>query len=341
MTNRDKTIHDVAREAGVSASTVSRVLNGTASVTTDKAERVRKVVERLNYKPNAFARSLLGHASDAVGVLVPQLEDEFYGKVVTGIEARLRVHGLHVLCSLGHDQRKLETEALRLFRERQVAGLVLVADHLPESAILELVESKLPLVLVNRFVPELAPHCIRLDNVWSGALATRHLLELGHTRIAHIAGSLSREGARGRLEGYRDALRQAEVPRDDRLVVEADFSEEGGREAMKRLLNVTGFTAVFAANDRMAAGALNALREARLRVPEDVSVVGFDNAAIARFTYPALTTIDYPVVEMGQRAADHLASLIGGKSPPDLPLIKPSLITRGSTTPPTPNGAER
>jgi LacI family transcriptional regulator len=328
------TIIEVARAAGVSPSTVSRVLNGTTPVEPGKAARVQAAVARLGYVPNAFARSLLGHAGRSVGVLVPQLGDEFYGRVVTGIEDALKGGGYHMVCSLGHDDRRAEAEAIAMFLETRAAGLVLVSDHVPERDILALARARHPIVLINRFIPELAAHAIRIDNVYSGALATRHLLGLGHTRIAHIAGSLSRSGARERLEGYHLALREGGIARDDRLVFEGDFTEEGGREAVARALGSADFTAVFAANDRMAAGAIAAIREAGLRVPADVSVVGFDNTAISRFTYPTLTTVDYPVTSMGRQAAEHLLQLIAGADPAPLPLIQPRLVERDSTCAP-------
>jgi len=334
MERTKPTIIDVARAAGVSPSTVSRVLNGTTAVDAAKAERVHAAVARLGYVPNAFARSLLGHAGRWVGVLVPQLADEFYGRVVTGIEDGLKQGGYQMVCSLGHGERSAEAEAIAMFVEARVAGLVLVSDHVPDRDVLALSRARHPIVLVNRVIPELAAHAIRIDNVYSGALATRHLLGLGHTRIAHVAGSLNRTGARERLEGYHLALREHGIARDDRLVFEGDFSEEGGREAMTRALDSADFTAVFAANDRMAAGAIAAIREAGLRTPDDISIVGFDNTAISRFTYPALTTVDYPVTSMGRRAADHLLQLIAGADPPPLPLIQPRLVERDSTCAP-------
>ncbi len=331
MERTKATIIDVARAAGVSPSTVSRVLNGTTRVDDAKAARVHAAVAEMGYVPNAFARSLLGHATRSVGVLVPQLADEFYGRVVTGIEDGLKQGGYHMVCSLGHDDRRTEAEAIAMFLETRVAGLVLVSDHVPERDILALARGGHPIVLINRVIPELAAHAIRIDNVYSGALATRHLLDLGHTRIAHVAGTLSRTGARERLEGYHQALRDHGIERDERLVFEGDFTEEGGREAVARALESAAFTAVFAANDKMAAGAIAAVREAGLSVPEDVSVVGFDNTAISRFTFPALTTVDYPVGSMGREAATHLLQTIEGSDPPALPLIQPRLVERDST----------
>ena len=331
LRTRDLTIHDIAHAAGVSTATVSRVINGSAGVKSDKAERVQSVIERLGYKPNPFARSLLGQGSKAIGVLVPQLEDEFYGKIVTGLERRLRTEGLHVMVSLGHNDPNDERDALETFRARQVDGLILLANRLPDAALLELNETHVPVVLVNRFLPELAPHCVRLDNVRGGYKATEHLISLGHTRIAHITGSLERPGSRERLEGYRAALRDAGLERDDALVVEGDFSEDGGLVATERVLKRTNFSAIFAASDRLALGALVALREAGLEVPREVSLIGYDDRSVARFTSPPLSTMHYPMLEMGAQAADHLIALLRGETPPPLPLLEPALVVRSSS----------
>jgi LacI family transcriptional regulator len=332
-TARELTIHDVARLAGVSPATVSRVITGRASVSAEKAIRVRAAIDSLGYRPNPFARGLLGHGTSTVGVLVPQLEDEFYGKIVTGIESALRANDLHMLCSLGHDRPSDEQAGLDIFRERQVDGLILLADRVPDSTLIGLAEQKVPVVLVNRFLAELGPHCLRLDNVHGGLTATNHLLELGHRRIAHITGVLARPGSRERHEGYRLALLNAGIERDDNLVVEGDFSEDGGRAATERLLKRTDFTAVFAASDRLALGVLSALSEAGLRVPKDVSVVGYDDRSIARFTNPPLTTLHYPMLEMGFQAAEHLIALIRGQEPTALSQMQATLVVRASTAP--------
>jgi len=330
---KELTIHDVARQAGVSPSTVSRVINGTARVEPKKAKRVRDVIQALGYTPNPLARGLLGRGTRTVGVLVPELEDQFYGQVVTGLERQLRTRGLHMLCSLGHGNLRDEQAALDLFHEQQVDGLILIVDHLSDDALLHLSEGQKPLVLVNRLVPELSAHCARLDNFNGGYLATRHLLDLGHRRVAHISGLLERPGARERLDGYREALRDSGIDFDDTLVVEGDFTEGGGQLATERLLRRATFTAIFAANDRMAIGALQAMRAEKKAVPEEISIVGFDDRDFARFAFPSLTTVRYPVMAIGAQAADHLASLIAGNPVEPIGPFTPALIVRDSSAP--------
>jgi LacI family transcriptional regulator len=329
------TIHDIARAAGVSIATVSRVINGSAGVRAEKVQRVREVIARFNYQPNPFARSLLAGSSGAVGVLVPGLDDEFYGSIVTGLEGRLREHGLQVTVALGHDDAEDEARAVAGFRSRQVDGLIVLAHRLSDAALIALHDDSLPTVLVNRFIPELGAHCLRLDNRHGGLAATRHLVALGHGRIAHISGPLERAGARERLDGYRAALREAALPIEDALCVESDFSEAGGERAVARLLGRTAFSAVFAASDRIAVGALAGLRAAGVAVPTAVSVVGFDDRLIGRYSAPSLTTMHYPMHEMGARAADHLVARLRGETPPALPVLEPQLVVRASSAAPS------
>ena len=324
----------------MSPATVSRVLNGTAKVKPDKAQRVLEVVDRLNFKStsNTFARNLLSGRLRAIGVIIPVLRDEFFGTIVTGIEDRLRARGVHLMCAIGQENGEDELAALETLLKGRPDGLIAFADWLPDQPLLDLAASGFPVVLLNRSLPELANHCLRLDNVLGGTLATDHLLDLGHTRIAHITGALDRLDVRERYTGYRSALRTRGVAPEELLEVasESTWAQEieGGRDAVKRLLNRTAFTAVFAANDWLALGTVQGLRDAGLRVPEDVSVVGFDNRRVTELSAPPLTVIDFPRLEMGRLAADHLLTLLDGEPVAALPLLKPQLIVRASTAPP-------
>lgn len=338
QTTRETSITDIAREAQVSPATVSRVLNGTARVNTDKAARVMEAVNRLNFRPNSntFARNLLAGKLRAVGVIIPVLHDEFFGTIITGIEERLRARGVHMLCSLGQENGAEELAALETLLMGRPDGLIVFADWLPDAALIELEVSGVPVVVLNRSIPELARHCLRLDNIQGGELATRHLLDLGHTRVAHITGSLDRLDVRERYAGYHAALRAGGGVIDDALELTGVWAEEieGGRAAVKRLHQRTSFTAVFAANDWLALGAVQGLRDLGLRVPEDVSVVGFDNRRVTELSAPAMTVIDFPRLQMGQLAAEHLLAILDGSPAPPLPLLTPRLLVRDSTAPP-------
>jgi LacI family transcriptional regulator len=335
---RGPSILDIAREAQVSPATVSRVLNGPARVKGDKAQRVLEVVDRLNFKlnSNTFARNLLAGRLRAVGVIIPVLHDEFFGTIITGIEERLRAGGVHLLCALGQENGDEELIALETILKGRPDGVIAFADWLPDAPLIELERSGVPVVLLNRSVPELARHCLRLDNELGGRLATEHLLGLGHRRIAHVTGSFDRLDVRERYAGYHAALRKAGAVPEEVLELTGVWAEEieGGRAAVKRLFQRTTFTAVFAANDWLALGVVQGLRDLGLRVPEDVSVVGFDNRRVTELSAPALTVIDFPRLEMGHLAAEHLLSLLDGLNTPPLPLLTPRLIARASTTRP-------
>lgn len=329
------TMRDVARAAGVSVSTVSRVVNGGAGVRGEKTRSVERAIRDLGYRPNWLARELsLGAAVSTVGVLVPQLADEFTGSVVTGVERELKRAGFHMVCSLGHGDPRDEAAALQVFRDRRVTGLILVTPALSDNELLNEYAAGTPLVLVNHRIEELAEACIHIDNEQAGYLAARHLLELGHRDIVHISGPLSRQDARARQEGFQRALEEAGLERDAARVVEADYNAREGEAAMRRLLRRGRFTALFAANDVIAAGAMVALREAGMSVPGDVSVVGFDDRSLAVLLEPPLTTIRYPMEDVGCRAARHLVQRVRGEAVDPLPLLPPTLIVRRSSGPP-------
>ncbi len=299
------TIRDVSQLAKVSQATVSRVLNGTAPVSRSKREAVLAAIERLAYQPNTFARSLATNRSHAIGALVSELSSAAYGDIVRGIESVIEERGMHLVVSSGHARSDVELSSFEFLKERRTDALILQIDATDDDDLVEWVrKSDLPVMIVGRLIHAIEERCVYLDNVTGGAIATRHLLERGHRRIAHIAGLKRLADARDRLTGYRRALAEADVAYDESLVAEGGFIEDGGYRAMEELLERgAGFTAVFASNDQSAAGALKALRQAGLRVPDDVSLVGFDDLFIAHYLHPALTTVRQPFAEMGQAAA--------------------------------------
>ncbi|GEM44513.1 LacI family DNA-binding transcriptional regulator [Deinococcus cellulosilyticus] len=328
------TIQDVAREAGVSTATVSRILNGTGKVSPEKVQRVREVIERLGYKANPFSRSLLTEDLKTVGVLVPNLKDEFYGVIVNTIEQHLLEHDLHMMCSLGHDDPRKEKQAIQTFKSRHLDAYILFTDLLPDEDLLELMQEGVPMVILNRLIPEAASTCLYVDNEMGGEQATRHLLDLGHTRIAHITGPLNRPDTLGRYTGYIRALQAAGVPADPALFASAngqDWAEAEGEKLTQRLLARTHFTALFASNDWLALGAVRALQAAGLRVPQDVSVVSFDDRTFARTVLQGLTAVHFPSEELGTQAAQLVVSLLGEEEPTARPPLQTHLVVRGST----------
>ncbi|MEZ4631709.1 MAG: LacI family DNA-binding transcriptional regulator [Deinococcales bacterium] len=298
------TIKEVSRLAGVSISTVSRVLNESGPVSEATKLKVVEVAEQLNYKPNLLARALVTNRSGGIGVSINTIASPFFGAMLEGIESALTKDS-YLLVSTGWAELERERSSVEHLKEH-ADGIIAYFEAMQEEEIIRL-SQEIPLVIMGRYIFDIAPNCVYLDNEQGGFLATSHLIEHGHKRIAHISGKLNMPDARARLQGYRQALASASIPYDERLVIEADFSELGGQRATERLLERhLNFSAIFAANDQMAAGALLSLKDKSIRIPEDISLVGYDDIILARYLSPSLTTIRQPLREMGKAAAQIL-----------------------------------
>lgn len=302
------TIHHIAQVAGVSASTVSRALSGKGRISQATRERIKKMAEELGYQPNALARGLATRSTYAIGVVIhkrhlPLDERSFYGLVLEVIEAEVTEHGYHVVFST------LRDHALPNFlEERRVDGVIFLGTDM-ESAVIQEVRSKLPVVLVDSALPEIVS--VVGDNEGGGRLATLHLLEHGHRAVAFVAETLSDPSFCDRFQGYRKALAERGIPLEKRWVIEGGRRPDTDQVAMEKFLRLRKLpTAIFAANDFMAVGAIHALRQAGLRVPEDVAVVGFDDGALATVVQPPLTSVRVPREEMGKVAASCLLRLL-------------------------------
>lgn len=330
-TNGTVTIRDVSRLARVSMSTVSRVLNGNVPVAESTRNRVLQAVSELDYRPNAFARSLATNRSGGVGVIVNELTSPYYGVMVSGVEGVVEEAGMHILVASGKAEVAFEQRAIEILRSRRVDALVLHVEALSDESVLELMAGDLPVVLVGRHIAEAGDRSLSMDNEFGGRLATDYLLENGHRVIGHLTGPLNFPDSRARLHGYRQALGAAGVDYTDELVIESDWLDEGGYGAAQRLLRRRpDITAIFAGNDQMAAGVLQALRDAGRSIPEDISVVGFDDVLFARYLYPSLTTVRQPLHEMGAAAARLVLSALGGKEVEVPRKFEPELIRRQS-----------
>lgn len=329
--NGSATIRDVSRLARVSMSTVSRVLNGNVPVAADTRERVLKAVEQLNYRPNAFARSLATNRSGGVGVIVNEMTSPYYGVMVRGVEQVLEPECMHMLVASGKADLEAERRSLDFLRSRRVDALVLHVEAMGDEEVLDLMQEDLPLVLVARHLAEAGSRSLSIDNEYGSRLATNHLIEHGHRRIGHLTGPLSFPDSRARLQGYRQALTEAGIEFDEALTIESDWLEEGGYHAARRLLNrCPDITAIFAGNDQMAAGVLQALRESGRGIPDDISVVGFDDVLFARYLYPSLTTVRQPLLEMGAAAARLVLAALNGEELEVKTKFEPELVVRQS-----------
>ncbi|NTY01009.1 LacI family DNA-binding transcriptional regulator [Deinococcus sp. JMULE3] len=328
---RNVTIRDIAREAGVSISTVSRALNGQVPVAPDKLQRVLDATRRLRYEPNAAAQGLVRGRSMTVGVLTQDIASPFYSEVSRGIDAALAGSGYQPIFVNGHWAVQDEAAAITALTRRQVDALIVLGGRLSDGHLRDL-HARLPLVVVGRRVPGLEAACLSVDNVQGAFLATTHLIQLGHRRIGHITGEQSQRDALDRLDGYRRALAAAGVPFDPALVFEGDFHEGSGILAVEHwLARATAFSAIFAANDQMAYGAGLGLYRRGLRVPEDVSLVGFDDLPGSQFTLPPLTSVHHPAREMGELAARHLLTHLNDPAAPaGLPGLDITLSVRES-----------
>ena len=332
------TIKEVSLRAKVSPATVSRVLTGNAVVADTTRLRVLTAVQELGYRPNMFARGLVTNRSHSIGVVVNELSSPYFGALLGGIEEATEEAGMHLSVSSGHARLGSERRAVEFLQQRHADALIVYLEETPDEEIIGWAKGVPPLVLVGRYVAELAHVSVHLDNELGGFMATRHLLERGHTRVAHITGPLRHHDSRARLAGYRRALEEARLPFNERLVVEGNFQEYGGQQAATKLLlrappGEGGLTAIFAANDQTAAGALRSLRERGVRVPTDVSLIGYDDIIFARFLEPELTTVRQPLRAMGRATAElALAALRGGvtASKEVQRRFEPTLIQRSS-----------
>ena len=323
------TIKDVAREAGVSVATVSRVLNDSALVSEATREAVRQVADRLNYWPNGAARSLITNRTHAIGALLPDLYGEFYSEVLRGMDLTARKTGLHLLVSSSHADTEEVVAALRTMRGR-IDGLIVMAPDVDARTAIQGTAVDFPLVLIDPGGDLESRDTLSIANVEGARAMVEHLIGLGHRRIAMITGPERNIDALQRLEGYRAALRAGGQWRAD-LEVAGDFTEPSGYEAARRILQMAPRpSAVFAANDAMAIGALGALSDAGLRVPEDIAVTGFDDIAMARYLNPPLTTVHVDAFRLGERAVERLLAIGRGDATPGHEELPTRLVIRGS-----------
>lgn len=318
---------DVARVAGVSVATASRVLTGVNyPVAGATREKVLVAARELGYQPNLLARSLRTERSRTIGVIADDLLSPFTPPILRGIQDFLKTVGYLALIVNSDWDPAIEREAMRTLLSRAVEGIIFVeSGHLAPTA--ELEASQKPFVYVHRLFGASIPNSIVPDDYGGAKLAVGHLLGLGHRRIAHITGPEAWHTARRRLEGYRDVLREHGIVPDPAFVVAGDWEYEGGEAATRTLLALTiRPTAIFVANDEMALGAIAAIRDAGLRMPEDVALVSYDNRRYSRIVRPRLTTVSLPTYAMGRRAAELLWQRLQGKDVADSEILIPGRL---------------
>ena len=320
----------VAERAGVSPSTVSRILNGTAQVSVEKQALVKAVIEELGFRPDPAARSLAGGRTMSIGVLTQFIDSPYYGEALRGIEDELHKANYVPLFVSGHWNEAEEKNRLFMLQERKVDGIIVLTGKLSDETLIDMA-ANIPVVVTGRRLSAPNLFSIDFDNTEGACLAVRHLHALGHRRVAFISGPLDHPDATQRLQGYREEAQRKGMALDDSLVVYSDYQESGGFRAMNDLLSASvQFTAVIAANDQMAYGARLALHRAGLRVPEDVSLLGFDDLPHSAFTLPPLTSVRQSVYEIGTSAAKAVFDLLQKRNPPSR-LVEAELVVREST----------
>ncbi|MDE2456399.1 MAG: LacI family DNA-binding transcriptional regulator [Burkholderiales bacterium] len=324
------TLQRVAERAGVSASTVSRILNGTAIVSAAKKQAVDDAIAQLGFVPNPVARGLAGGRTLSVGVVTQAINSPFYGVALRGIEDELGGAGYSPLFVSGHWNADDEARCIETLRARRVDGIIVFSGRLGDSA-LRACARALPVVVTGRSLKAAGLHSLNFDNFEGGRLATRHLIGLGHRRIAFIGGEPEHPDAVERQRGYLAALEEAGLGVDARLFASGLYTEQSGLDATERLFGArASFSALFAANDQMAFGAALALHRRGLVVPQDVSLVGFDDVPSASYTIPPLTTVHQPIYEVGRIAAAAMLEMLRGLKT-RLQLPAPQLVVREST----------
>jgi len=293
------TIKDVARKAGVSVATVSRAFNNAESVSEETLTLVQQVARDIRYFPNAAGRSLSMQKTDAIGLLLPDLFGEFFSEVIRGSDQVVQENHFHLLVSSSHSTREEIEAALKVMRAR-IDGLIVMSPHIDARALNENLPHTLPVVLLNCHVEDDLFDSVNIDNFGGAFQMVQHLLGHGRRRIAIIKGKEQNFDAAERLRGYRACIEHEHAERNSALELDGNFSEASGYDAVKKALDIHPRpTAIFASNDSMAIGALSALHEAGVRVPDEIALAGFDDIPVARYLSPALTSVHFGIDDLG------------------------------------------
>ncbi|ROL75713.1 LacI family transcriptional regulator [Pseudomonas protegens] len=328
------TIKDVAALAGISYTTVSHVLNKTRPVSEEVRVKVEAAIKRLDYVPSAVARSLKAKTTATIGLLVPNSLNPYFAELARGIEDYCERNGYCVILCNSDDNPDKQRNYLRVLLEKRIDGLIVTSAGGDSGLAQGLAGVRTPMVIVDRGLEGVDADLVRIDHHYGAYLATRHLLELGHRDIACIGGPANTSVAQMRLAGFRQALQEAGVEVPAGRILESDFSSNGGYRAAAQLLEGRRPSAIFAANDMMGIGVLRAAAERNIRVPSELSVIGFDDILMSRYVYPALTTVGQSILQLGETAAELLLRRIASRDLPiDQRIVTPNIVLRESTAP--------
>ncbi|HKN03980.1 MAG TPA: HTH-type transcriptional regulator GalR [Buttiauxella sp.] len=326
------TIKDVAKLAGVSVATVSRVINDSPKASDASRQAVTSAMEELNYHPNANARALAQQTTETIGLIVGDVSDPFFGTMVKAVEQVAYRTGNFLLIGNGYHNEQKERQAIEQLIRHRCAALVVHAKKIPDSELISLMKQMPGMVVINRIIPGFEERCVALDDRYGAWLATRHLIQQGHTKIGYLCSNHQISDAEDRLQGYYDALTEHGLPVNDRLVTYGEPDESGGEQAMTELLGRgRHFSAVACYNDSMAAGAMGVLNDNGIDVPKEISLIGFDDVLISRYVRPRLTTVRYPIITMAEQAAELALALAEKRELPEIThMFSPTLVRRHS-----------
>ena len=331
---RGLTMKDIAEKAGVSVATVSRVLNNSKPVSKELRERVLKVVKETGYKPNALARSLIKQRTGTIGVIIPDMDNETFADLIKGIELIMDENDYVILVTNTMGQVDKEIEMFHLFEEKRLDGIIFSGVSLTDEHKEYFEKYKIPTVIVGQKFKELKFPSVTIDNFQAAFDMTQYLIDLGHEKIGMIRGPMyDRQAGKERVMGYKTALRENDLEIKDEYIKQGDFTIESGYKAMEEIWdNEIKPTAVFSASDKMAIGALNCCLDLGLKVPDDISIAGFDDMELATAVRPALTTIHQDQVQKGIKTAEILLDILEKEEEETYNVQLPyTLIERDST----------
>ncbi|MDQ0220696.1 LacI family transcriptional regulator [Peribacillus cavernae] len=326
------TINDIAEMAGVSRQTISRVLNNKPEVNAVTRNHVLRIIEKHGFQPSLQARSMVTRQTNMVAVLLPDIANPFFGEIVRGIERTLRANKLNVFLMTSEEDVGLENSFIQLSQNYNVDGMILCSPRLDEANLRRMIPKISPVVLLNRDVDTDGAACVVVDANYGGYAATKYLIEQGHTKIGIIAGPPRAYSSMQRLEGYKKALQEFNIPLETDLIMQVEADNKGVHQIAEQLIKKQ-VTAITTYNDLAAAHVIQACTDLKLSVPDDISVIGFDGIEISQFMNPSLTTMSLPLFEMGQTIANILIKMIKGNEAFDkITTVYPILKEGRSTT---------
>jgi DNA-binding LacI/PurR family transcriptional regulator len=325
-------IYDIAKEARVAPSTVSRALEDHPRIGAETKKRIQELANEMGYVPSTVAKSLASNKTWTIGMVLATISDPFMGRVVEGVEQAAIEAGFNIFISTSQNDRQREMAIIKMLQKRRADGIIVIASHLFDQYPRFFGRSKVPLVIINEQEPGKTMHFVTVDDVHAAQLAVEHLLALGHHRIGYVGVTNRPKSNQYRLKGYQDALAAAGIALDPALIFTSNTIEDHTKrgEASLEPLLAAGATAVFCYNDRTAIGLLAACYKRDLCVPEDLSIIGFDDIDMAAYTIPPLTTIRQPRFELGQRAMQMMLNLLNGQEPENQ-ILPGELVVRQTT----------